>query len=597
MKLLLPQIGAYEESDRRLAEIAAFLGLPCEPIELEEGVQNAVGYFENVLCGRNGCLVVNAKMLKKWLRSNTPEAFVRYLTARFQVLIVHGIVADQFSAAFVRAISGGRIQSVTPIEERGEQYEFERNARDICGPFSGISFGPINAGNDYVFCIKRGSADIHTCIRIGGRPFMAVLNQGAARIAVIASCDSAELGSDITGQRLSEYFSRFVPHAMALRFLFGEQCWHPTGHYASFIIDDPLLRPRYGYVDFKRLLALMENQNFATTIAFIPHNYRRNRQSTVELFRQRSDRFSICFHGNDHTAGEFATTDIRRLNTGIAVAETRMSIHEEVTGLPCDRVMVFPQELFSVEAMEVLRSCNFLGAVKAGTNPVGNRSGLTLAEFAQPAILRFGGFPLFDRRYIGEIRAEDLAFNLFFGKPALLVEHHEIFNNRTGALIDCVRMINSMMPEIRWSRLSTAVINSGLKRMISPGLYRLRSYSSCAQISNDGDLPRRYEVEWPYTTGSPGVATVLEDDKRDVPFDVIDARIQLSTEIAGRGSVRYSVRYRNDFPRLSGLGFRWNAKAFVRRRLSELRDDYGSRSKFVMRCGEIIKRRVLSKAL
>jgi len=597
MRLLLPHNGTYEESDRRLAEIAEFLGLSCEPILLGRGVQSAVNSLDHGLGEKNGCLVVNPKVLGESLGHACPEALARYLTARFQCLFVHGIVADAFSAALLRALSRGRIQNVAPIENQGQRYEIVREVRDICGSFGGISFGPVNAGNDHVLCLGEGSGQVRTCIAIGDRPFMALLKQDATTVVVIAGRDTVEMHSEIGDQALSEYFSRFVPHAMALRFLFGEQCWHPIAHHASFIIDDPLLRPTYGYVDFQQLLALMEEQNFATTIAFIPHNYRRNLPKTVQMFLQHSDRFSICFHGNDHTAAEFAETDVCRLNTGLSVAEARMRIHERMTGIPCDRVMVFPQELFSIEAMKVLKSCNFLGAVKAGTKPVGYQERLTLAEIAQPAILRYGGFPLFSRRYIGEIKEEDLAFNLFFGKPTLLVEHHEIFNKRTSALIDCVSMINSMMPEIRWSNLSTALASSGLMRTISPGMCRIRSYSSCVQISNDGDSPRRLSVEWPYPPGSPMVDAVLQDGKNDYPFDLVNSEIKLSTEIAGRSSASYSVRYRNDYPRLRSLGFRWNAKAFVRRRLSEVRDNYASRSKFLMKCGDIIHRRVLSRSL
>ena len=41
---------------------------------------------------------------------------------------------------------------------------------------------------------------------------------------------------------------------------------------ACLVIDDPLLRPRYGLLNFQHLLNLMSASNFSTSIAFIPWN-------------------------------------------------------------------------------------------------------------------------------------------------------------------------------------------------------------------------------------------------------------------------------------------------------------------------------------
>ena len=67
------------------------------------------------------------------------------------------------------------------------------------------------------------------------------------------------------------------------------------------IIDDPLLRKDYGFLNFESVLGLMDEYNFHTSIAFIPHNWRRNASGITRMFRERPDRYSICFHGNDHT--------------------------------------------------------------------------------------------------------------------------------------------------------------------------------------------------------------------------------------------------------------------------------------------------------
>jgi hypothetical protein len=360
---------------------------------------------------------------------------------------------------------------------------------------------------------------------------------------------------------------------MALRTIFGEQCWQPSGHYANLIIDDPLLRPKYGHLDFKVLLELMEKHNFSTTIAFVPRNYRRSLPQTVQMFRQHSDRLSICFHGNDHTLGEFASTDITRLNTAVSIAEFRMGLHTKSSSVPCVKVMVFPHEQFSEQAMRVLKACNFRAVVNSEASPQGPDITFTLAEIAQPANLRHGGLPLYYRRKPGQIKQQDLAFALFFGRPAFIFEHHEMFK-RPEALIETVLMINSMAPGIRWTNLAVATANTNLRRRISEDTYRVRAYSTTAQVENNEDRSRRFIVEWNHPAGSPPVGKILRDGAIQLPFEVVDSTILVSTEITAHSSHMYSVFYRNEYPSLRGLGLAHNIKALVRRRLSEARDNY-----------------------
>ena len=66
---------------------------------------------------------------------------------------------------------------------------------------------------------------------------------------------------------------------------------------------------------------------------------------------------------------------------------------------------------------------------------------------------RYGCFPL--RKYVREIAVQDTAFNLFFAKPLLIAEHHDIFNDpEPGCLTQMVSPIHTLAPEIRWSLLS-----------------------------------------------------------------------------------------------------------------------------------------------
>jgi hypothetical protein len=596
MKLVVPHLGTPQATDARLMRLAALSGLTCAPLFLGRRDQHHAEYMDNVFCGEGDCLVVNPRVIKEWSGGHFSHELASCLTSRFPYLLVHGLTPDVFCGDLIKALSGGRLQSVQAVADSGQLYEIAPDTKDMCGPFTGMSFGPINAGNDNVLAVSTDDVAVRKPISIGGGAFMAVVKRDKAEIIFLASADTLDVNKEIGDVPVSEYFSRFVPHSMALRYIFGEQAWHPSEHSASFIIDDPLLRPRYGYLDFGSLLNLMKEYNFSSTVAFIPHNYRRSSKRTVQMFRQSGGRLSICFHGNDHTAGELASADISRLNAMIRIAEARMDAHTKATGLPCPKVMVFPQDMFSVEAMKVLKSHNFCAAVSGTSHPAGRRATLTLGEETQPAVLQHGKFPLFLRKFIGHVKRQDVASNLFFGQPVLVHDHHKVFRH-AQSLVDDILMINSIAPEIQWCNLEAAVMNSTLRRRTPNGVRQVRAYSNVVPIANDSDSPQRYLVEWGHSAESCPVEQVLQGGAPIHSFEVDGSTIRLSVELGPRSRQTFSVVYRNDYSSVEKLGLVWSTKAFIRRRLSEVRDNYISKNGFAMTVAQALRRHILSKTL
>jgi hypothetical protein len=591
MKLVVPHTGELQAVDARLIGLAEFLGVRCEPLRLAKEVQQYAEYIEKAVPDQNSCLVINPQVIREWVGGDVlPAELVSSLVLRFPHVYMHALTLDPFVAVMVAAVSGGKLQSVQPIADMGQPYEISSNSKDICGPFAGLSFGPINAANDRVLAVSSDDPTVRTLISIGGRPNMAVVKRDKTKILFLASEDTADINAEIGREPVRNYFSRFMPHAMALRHIFGEECWRPSKQSASIIIDDPLLRRDYGYLNFESLLRLMEEYNFHTTISFIPHNYRRNSARIIGMFRENAHRLSICFHGNDHTEAELASSDTALLNRILGIAEERMKVHEQVTGLHCDRVMVFPQDNYSVEAMEVLKSRNFHAAISS-PNPVGKPLPLRLADLAQPAVLRYGGFPLFVRNFVKEIQSQDIAFNLFFGKPILIGEHHDIFKH-PGSLLEVVQKINSISPGISWSNLESVVDNSTLKRRSPDGTVQVRPYSSNVLIANDSGSVKRFSIMWDQAGQCSPIEQVLRDETRFPGVEIDDAGIRVLAELPPRASQIFSVVYRNDRATLEKPGFMWDTQAFLRRRLSEVRDNYLSKNQHVLAAAKALQRRL-----
>lgn len=590
----MPYIGELGDLDARFIRLAEFLGVRCQALPLvRDGVQHAE-YLERAISDQPSCLVVNPRVMKEWVGGdNLPAELVSFVLSRFPYVIVHGLRLDTFDDHVVDVLSRGRLQSVHAIDRESSVYEIAKDSRDVCGSFSGLSFGPANPVNDHVFSVNASNPAVRKLISIGGRPFMAAVRQEATEILFLASEDTAELNSEVGDAPLAEYFSRFVPHAMALRFVAGDECWRPCNAHASIIIDDPLLRKSYGFLNFESLLRLANEHNFHAAIAFIPHNFRRNSPRITRMFLENSSRLSICFHGNDHTGGEFASTDRVLLNTLLQIAHHRMDLHHTTTGLFCDRVMVFPQGNFSLEAMKALRSHNFDAAVNSVPHPHQQLVWLTIGELAQPAVLRYGGFPLFLRRSIEDSQSHDIAFNLFFGRPVLIVLHHGDFQH-PESLVKVVTRINSVAPDIHWSNLASVVSNSILRRRAPDGTYHVRAYSGTVRVSNDSRSMERFSIEWSNCGQQCGpVEQVLKDELPCPGFEVDDAGIRLSVELAPGTSHKFSVVYRNVNTTVRSLGLRWNTKAFLRRRLSEIRDNYLSKNQHLLAAVKTLQRRLL----
>ena len=218
---------------------------------------------------------------------------------------------------------------------------------------------------------------------------------------------------------------------------------------ACLVIDDPLLKPRYGCLDYKKLLEVMKEHNFFTEIAFIPWNYKRSDAKTVKLFTENPDYFGICVHGCNHTYNEFGGSSYQELSALSATALWRMEQHKRLTGLPYDPVMVFPQGLFSSVAMHALKEQGFCAAFNSGLRPTDGHD-LPVSEYQLPATSIYADLPLFLRRYPKDKSCfvEDMAM----GRPIIVVEHTKAFLNGYKAITDVVDWINGL-GNIKWTSL------------------------------------------------------------------------------------------------------------------------------------------------
>jgi hypothetical protein len=558
--------------DARLASLARFFGIESRANRLAESRQR-----DEFLAGEtsSGCVMVSATSLAAILQDKniSRDAVVRAFEVAPYVL-VYGITAAPDDISAVQSISHGAVSSVRRFDAADYAYQVNGETREITGEFTNLRFGPIKKEIDCGLVTDNPAGGLSGLVSIDGLPFFASVKRPQSELFLLACGDVADLAAKTDASLpASEYFSRVVPVLMFLRRAFGDQAWHNTTRIANLIIDDPLLRKSYGFLDYRQLLAEMDRSRFSSTIAFIPWNYKRTSRAIAKLVKQRADRFSICVHGCDHTGGEFSSTDVSELDRRSGLAMLRMRAHEQRTGVPCDDVMVFPQGKFSSVSLGVLKKHNFLAAVNSTVKPLdlGDAHGITLGELLEPAVSRYGSFPLFMRRYPGEL--VNFAFDLFLGKPALVVEHHGYFKGGYDKVRDFMTQLNALSPDLRWMGLGDLLGKTHLERSVSPGVVECKIFTNYQIIENPTPAQKTFIILKP-EDNRVSIKEVTVDG-RSHPFAIENGHLKLSVEIPALSAAKIRISYAGASQNGSGRqSVMREAKVFLRRHLSELRDNH-----------------------
>jgi hypothetical protein len=374
----------------------------------------------------------------------------------------------------------------------------------------------------------------------------------------------------------------YIPAMIFLRNAFGEKCWHNPRVDADIIIDDPLLARRYGFIEFPDLLRTATELGFHITVAFIPWNHWRTRASTLRAFRDHPDSFAICAHGCDHIKNEFRTSDYRDLLDRSHLAAERMDRHRERTGMGWDPLMVCPREDYTIDAMHALAdSGHYLGMVNTSCIPRDLESKRVRgSDLLQPAQDAFFGFPLFKRHYWSGISV--FAMAAFLGKPAIMVEHHDFFQDHYRALKDFVSQLRSLSPGVRWPGLAELARRTHARRRVAPGALEVRFFTDEFVMENPDSEPRLLK----FRRRMPAGATIesVTVDGAAIPWERAGEFICFEAGVEGHCASSVAVRRQAvSHQGAKSRGSAYGAGVATRRLLSEVRDNWLSRSKMALK--------------
>jgi len=192
---------------------------------------------------------------------------------------------------------------------------------------------------------------LESYITADGIRYLSPPRGGHSLLFLLAGPQLADIDTVLSPETsLRPWYAQLVAMAIFLRSAFGPWCWTSPVTGATFIVDDPYLKGRYGS-SLRNAHTRVGEELRRAHRGLHPYNYRRSDPCTVELLCGHPDRFSIAVHGCDHTGGEFASLDESWLAGTTACALERMEDHARRTGMSFDKVMVFPQGRFSTKAI------------------------------------------------------------------------------------------------------------------------------------------------------------------------------------------------------------------------------------------------------
>jgi hypothetical protein len=574
--------------DRRLWALAEWMGVSVKAIAALEGKPLLQRLTEEFQPG-SLCLAMSAETLVLLQQDADFDASLHRLLDGFLAeLLVFGCTSAPEHQSALLVLTGRAISGIELLDAKAERFSLPRAAIQLSRQMAGLSFSGTYQEPAGVFELRDNAADADVIMTANERPVFVRLKQGSSAVYLLAG-PLPDVDAPLSQSHgMEQHYAALVPPLIFLRNCFHESCWHAPQSTARLIIDDPGLSKRYGFLDYDMLLRSMQRFGYGTSIAFIPWNgWRTTRKNAARLLCENS-RLSICIHGCDHTNREFESRDATLLDIKSGLAMQRMEAQQRRTGAPFERVMVFPQGRFSTAALQALRANNFLAAVNTTAYPVDYSSeDIRVGDLLRPAMTRYNGFPVFLRHYPRGIF--DFAFDLFVGKPALLVEHHPFFREGYEAVEAVVTQLHNIEPSLTWPSLSDQLTQSCLQRSLPNGSTEILFFTRRFQFENRKGRSEHFVLS--KHEPDEGAIRGVTVDGVNVPYDLNNGHLKL--EIHARlGQARTIEIMDGERTRqnIGGFGVRHNAGVLLRRGLSEFRDNTLARNEGLLRVANKIAR-------
>jgi hypothetical protein len=563
---------------RRIGKLLSFFGVSCRTLTVSQFVADAAAK----LVAPDKCRIFSsAETFSRLLEAcdHRPESMPNW-HHNIHSAFVFADEDPQVLEKLVRLLAGDERAEVRHIHLRAEEFVVANDA-GFCGVMASLRIPASRASDNACLVSNIDNTSALSLISSASGSMFLKLQYGHFPVFVSTSAEIIDIDAELTTQNFDvrKHFLAAVPVVLYIKWAFAESCWSAPETNACLVIDDPVLKSTHGFVNFQELLSLMKGHNFSTNIAFIPWNWRRSSPEVVRLFRENPENYSVSVHGCDHTRAEFGSLDRQRLYWKTQQALERMNRHESITGIRHDRVMVFPQGIFSEAAMSALKHTDLIAAVNndvlcAEPHP----RAITVSDVWDIAVMRYKNFPIFTRRYPWE-GSENFAFDALLGKPVIIIIHHDYCSDHCRRLVDFVDRLNALKCRLTWRSLGDVVRRSCRQRQFSPEVMEVEMYGTELQVENHSENGKRFIVR--RRESDPSTIKEVRAESGQIAWNSFEDRITFEIELNPAESRTVSVKFHDlrgyDYSRES---VSYEVKTMLRRYLCEIRDNYITPARF-----------------
>ena len=568
--ILLSRSGLSVEG-KRIARILGFFGVPSRALTTTEFLaHNGAGCENSSKCS----LICSSDTFLQLIEGLERPGSMQFWKEQVHSAFVYAGNDFEILQKLVRRLTGDNGAVVSKINPGVGDVAVSDHFNDFCGVLAGLRVAASKVDLDTSLILNTPKESTINIITHGEGSTFLKLEYNGVPVFLSTFRQIIDIDAELTSQNFDvrEHFLSAVPLVLYIKWAFAETYWNAPEVNACLVIDDPLLKPTHGFVNFKELLSLMKRHKFSTNIAFIPWNWRRSAPEVVRLFRENPEHYSLSVHGCDHTRAEFGSSSEQRLYWKVQHATERMNRHRSITGIHHDPVMVFPQGIFSEAAMTALKHTDLLAAVNndvISADPCPRT--ITISDMWDIALMDYT-FPLFTRRYPWE-GIENFAFDALLGKPAIAVIHHDYCSDHCVRLINFIEQLNALQCAPTWRGLGDVVRRSCRQREVSPRKVEVEMYGTELRIENLSGQPKHFAIR--RRECEPSAIQRICTGAEEIIWKAVNGHINFEIKLNPGENRLIKIRFRN----LPKKGFdRDNLpsrfKTMVRRYLCEVRDNY-----------------------
>ena len=474
----------------------------------------------------------------------------------------------------------------------GSLMSFSRK-KDICGAFSGLEIQCQDPTPSWgLSAVSLHSEEISPILQSDGAYIMLCLKQQGLNVYMLLTSKLADIEQIVSRNlEVRQCLLGLVAPYMMLKYLLHGSGWLPGPCFANIIFDDPPLARKYGLADFRIIAERLVERRLAMTLAFIPWNYRRGTKRSIDFFKDAQNTISICIHGCNHTKSEFGGSDEMRLNGLAALAVERMEALKRRTGLSYSRSMVFPQGRFSARAMAALKQNDYLAVFNTELKDATGEIQVRVKDLLHPAVMNYHCLPLFLRRKLCD-GFPNLALDLLFNKPCIIVTHHDDYQENHETVWRLADLLNEAQPRLEWQSLTHIATHCNLLRRTPFGEYAIHTFARTVNLDILNEHPKANCMLVKQETHPKDIRAVLPNGEA-AQTSIVDVGIAVRIpEDSGIRSVEF-VFQGESVPSNITLSSREYFSAWLRRSLSEARDNYLSRSRALKWIARFVKRKIL----